>query len=282
VGASREGVAPRIVLEGLRKTYRDGPDTVPALETISLALAPGELLAIIGPSGCGKTTLLNLVAGFTEPSTGRVLVDGRPVDGPGSERPMISQGHGLFPWKTARQNVEFGLKARGLLPAARRPLAQRYLDLVELTGFEDTLPYRLSGGMRQRVALTRALVLQPACLLMDEPFAALDTQLRWTMQDELLRILVTERPTVLFVTHDVDEALYLSDRVVVLSRRPGRIRRIVDVALPRLRQREHRLTAEFQVLKAAVLAELEPATVPPPAAGPLPARGGRSSGRTSP
>lgn len=249
---------PLIQLRQVSKVYSDGNTTaVSALEEITFTIHRGELVTAIGPSGCGKTTLLNLIAGFDKCTSGTILVDGRPIQGPSPDRTMIFQEHNLFPWKTVMQNVEFGLKACGLSSQERIAIAQQYIDLVQLSGFEDKFPHQLSGGMRQRVAIARALVLKPTCILMDEPFAALDAQLHSRLQDELLSILATEKHTILFITHDIEEAIYLSDRVMVISQRPGRLRHQIDVPLPRPRHAEMKLSPAFQALKAEIRTTLE-------------------------
>jgi ABC-type nitrate/sulfonate/bicarbonate transport system ATPase subunit len=208
-----------------------------ALEGITLTIQDNEFVTLVGRSGCGKTTLLNIIAGLVAPTDGEVRVDGRPVTGPGGGKGMVFQQHALFPWLTAIQNVEFGGKSRGMPPAERRAASAQLIELVGLRGFEDKYPVELSGGMQQRVAIARALALDPGILLMDEPFGALDELTRIEMQDELLRVWSTRKKTVVFVTHSISEALVLSDRVVVLSTRPGRIRREIPVPVPRPRER---------------------------------------------
>ena len=229
---------------------------VEAVRRFSLAIQPGQFVALLGPSGCGKSTVLNAIAGFVRPSEGRVLVDGEPVKRPGADRGMVFQQHSLFPWKTVIANVEFGLKMRGISLASRNAAARTFLHLVGLGGFEKAYPHQLSGGMQQRVGIARVLVNQPRVMLMDEPFAALDAQTRMTMQELLLRVWQEVRTTVVFVTHDIDEALFLSDRVAVMTARPGRLRDLIDVALPRPRDPEITATPEFMRLKAHVLAQV--------------------------
>jgi ABC-type nitrate/sulfonate/bicarbonate transport system ATPase subunit len=209
--------------------------TVIAVDRLSLGVRDKEFVSIVGPSGCGKSTLLRIAAGLIRPSSGEVLVDGRPVDGPGAERGMVFQSYTLFPWLTVQGNVEFGLRLRGLAPDDRARVAQRYIDLVGLKGAEPAYPKELSGGMQQRVAIARALANDPAILLMDEPFGALDAQTRSVMQELLLRVWEQTHKTVLFVTHDIDEAVLLSDRVYVMTARPGKIKAEVDITLPRPR-----------------------------------------------
>lgn len=216
-----------------------------ALQDVSLEVSPNEFVSVVGRSGCGKTTLLNIIAGLVRPTDGEVRIDGRPVDGPGPDRGMVFQHAALFPWLTALENVEFGPRNRGVPPASRRALAMELIELVRLAGFEHKYPRELSGGMKQRVAIARALATDPEILLMDEPFGALDELTRAEMQEELLRIWEARRKTVVFVTHSIMEAIYLSDRIVVLSPHPGRVRREVAVDLPRPR---HRASPGFMAL----------------------------------
>ena len=231
-----------VELRGVGKVYvsaRDG-DEVEALAGIDFAVTRGEFLTVVGPSGCGKSTLLSLIAGFSAPSSGEVLFEGKPIAGPGPERGVMFQDYALFPWRTVAGNVEFGPFARGVATAERRARAQQLINLVGLTGFERRYPHELSGGMRQRCALARMLANDPTLWLMDEPLAAVDLQTRMILQDELLRLWGDDatgahRPTVMFVTHGIDEAVLLADRVMVLGRRPGRIKEVVTVDLPRPR-----------------------------------------------
>ncbi|NUR31402.1 MAG: ABC transporter ATP-binding protein [Catenulispora sp.] len=227
---------PKIRLEGLGKTFAvRGGDTFAALDDITLDVEPGEFLVVVGPSGCGKSTLLDLISGLTPPTSGRVLLDGVPVAGPALDRSVVFQQYALLPWRTAQRNVEFALEARPRLDRlsrrARAERAREHLALVGLSGFEDRYPHELSGGMRQRVAIARALASDPKVLLMDEPFAALDAQTRDGLQEELLRIWQRTGTTVVFITHGIDEAVYLGRRVAVMTSRPGRIKEIVDVRL---------------------------------------------------
>jgi NitT/TauT family transport system ATP-binding protein len=200
-----------------------------ALDDVSLDIRQGEFLVLVGPSGCGKSSLLDLLAGLTTPTSGRILIDGEPVSGPGLERAVVFQQYALFPWRTVHRNVEFGLEARGgLTREERRARASHYLNLVGLAGFAERYPHELSGGMRQRVAIARSLVYEPQILLMDEPFAALDAQTRETLQNELLGIWQRTNVTAVFITHSVDEAVFLGQRVAVMTARPGRIKGIVQ------------------------------------------------------
>jgi ABC-type nitrate/sulfonate/bicarbonate transport system ATPase subunit len=198
-------------------------ETVHALNNMTLSIAPEEFVSLVGPSGCGKTTVLNVIAGFIRPQAGEALLDGRRITGPGADRGVVFQDHALFPWLTARMNVEFGLKLKGLPKLERERISSHYLALVGIAEAGDRHPHELSGGMKQRVALARALANDPKVLLMDEPFAAVDAITRHTLQAELTRIWQEARKTVLFITHDIDEAVLLADRVLVMSPRPGEI-----------------------------------------------------------
>ncbi|MBM7487709.1 MULTISPECIES: ABC transporter ATP-binding protein [Bradyrhizobium] len=200
-----------------------------ALEDITLDVRSGEFLALVGPSGCGKSTLLDLLGGLTLPSSGRILLDGRPIAGPGRDRGIVFQQYALFPWRSAIENVEFGLDIAGLKPKQRRDIARHFLDLVGLSGFADRYPHELSGGMKQRVAIARSLAYDPEVLLMDEPFAALDAQTRETLQGELLRIWRATGKTIVFITHGIDEAIVLGQRVAMMTSRPGRIKQVFDI-----------------------------------------------------
>jgi NitT/TauT family transport system ATP-binding protein len=227
-----------IRFDRVNKTFRGAGGPVPALQDVSLSVQEGEFVCLVGPSGCGKSTLLSILAGFESPSSGAVTVDGRPVGGPSSDRVLMFQEAALFPWLSARANVEFGLKGLGLPVVERRRRAEVGLELVRLAGFGEAQPHELSGGMRQRVALARALAVEPRVLLMDEPFAALDAQTRDHLVAELERIWLERRPTVLFVTHNVAEAVTLGTRAIVMSARPGRVK--LDLDLSRL-ERPRRL-----------------------------------------
>src|ERR1700675_3047617 len=220
----------QIVIERVNHTYRPPRGrAVLALSDISLEVRPREFLALLGPSGCGKSTLLYLVGGFLPIDAGRIAVEGKPVAAPGPDRGVVFQHFALFPWKTVRANILYGLERQGLLTRAQREeRAQAFIDLVGLKGFEDSYPAHLSGGMKQRTAIARTLAFNPGILLMDEPFGALDAQTRSLMQSELLGIWQRTPKTVIFVTHDVQEAVYLADRVAVMSARPGRIKAIIE------------------------------------------------------
>jgi len=218
-----------IKVENLSHTYRPARGReVPALENVSLEVAPREFVALLGPSGCGKSTLLYLIGGFLPTERGSITVEGAAVTAPGPDRGIVFQHFALFPWKTVRANVLYGLEKLGLDREARERRAQSYIDLVGLSGFEDSYPSQLSGGMKQRAAIARTLAIDPKILLMDEPFGALDAQTRSLMQAELLAIWQRTQKTVIFVTHDVQEAVYLAQRVVVMSARPGKVKAVVE------------------------------------------------------
>ena len=229
----------KLTLKNLSLTYKaNGSSRLLALDGIDLKVKPGEFLCIVGPSGCGKSTLLHVIAGLQQPTAGHVLVDDNLMDGPGTDRILIFQELGLFPWLTVSENVEFGMKMKGIARAERQEKVQYYLRLVHLAQFKDSYIHQLSGGMRQRVALARALATEPDVLLMDEPFAALDAQTRDLLHDELERIWAETGRTIVFVTHNVREAVRLGDRVALFTFRPGRIKREYKVDLPRPRHLE--------------------------------------------
>ena len=236
----------KIQIAGVGKTFGSG---APALGGIDLEIAEREFVCLLGPSGCGKSTLLNIVAGFLAPTTGRVLVDGSPVTAPGADRGVVFQEYVLFPWLSVAGNVEFGLKLKGLSRAERERTVARYLDLVGLGAHAAKFPTQLSGGMKQRVAIARALANSPSIILMDEPFGALDAQTREVLQDELSRIQRLEHKTIVFVTHSIREAVYLADRVVVMTSAPGRIKQIFEVKLGEVRDR---FAPEFTEIESAI------------------------------
>ncbi|MCX5729882.1 MAG: ABC transporter ATP-binding protein [Deltaproteobacteria bacterium] len=229
------GPAPAIRVEGVRKIFATGGREVVALDGIDLEVAAGEFVCLLGPSGCGKSTLLNAVAGFSPPTSGRILAGGREVTSPGPDRAMVSQEYALFLWMTVAENVAFGLEVKGAPAAEIRAKVDAWLAKLGLSDFRDRFPKDLSGGMRQRVAIARVLVIDPPVLLMDEPFGALDALTRRNLQDELLRIWSGSGKSVLFVTHGIEESLYLADRVVVMTYRPGAVKEVIPVRLPRPR-----------------------------------------------
>ena len=225
-----------------------------AIQDFSLEIKDNEFVCVLGPSGCGKTTLLRIVAGLEAKTLGSVQIDGREIIGPGKDRGMVFQEFALFPWRTVRKNIEFGMEINKVPGTEKRRISDMYIDLVGLKGFENSYPSELSGGMKQRVGIARALATNPAVLLMDEPFGALDAQTRNMMQKELLRIWQQTKKTVLFITHSVDEACYLADRIVVMTARPGSIKEIFPIDWPRPRDRA---SVEFATLRKKILAELE-------------------------
>jgi NitT/TauT family transport system ATP-binding protein len=240
---------PAIRIRGVHKVFAGGGGEVTALGGIDLDVGQGELLCLLGPSGCGKSTLLNAIAGFSPPTAGSVLANGRPVTAPGPDRAMVFQEYALFPWLTVERNVAFGLEVRGEAPERIRDTVDALLSRLSLHEFRDRFPKDLSGGMRQRVAIARVLAIDPPMLLMDEPFGALDALTRRDLQDELLRIWAELSKTIVFVTHGIEESLYLADRVAVMTYRPGTVKRIVPVTLGRPRDLA---SPEFNLLKRQV------------------------------
>jgi len=260
-----DGAQIDISIRGLSKVFSKEKRSVVAVDSFDLELVSGEFVCLLGPSGCGKTTVLRIVAGLESKTSGSVMVHvadrpgskGAPlaeVRGAGSDRGMVFQEFALFPWRSVRKNIEFGLEVRNVPEAQRAKISSDLVELVGLKGFEDSYPKELSGGMKQRVAIARALANDPEVLLMDEPFGSLDAQTRNLMQKELLRIWSAKRKTVLFVTHSVEEAVYLADRIVVMTARPGKVRETIPVPLPRPRDRT---SMEFIEIRSKVLAELE-------------------------
>ena len=235
---------------------RAGHAPTRALEPTDLTVGDNDFVTILGPSGCGKSTLLRIVAGLDRPSGGRVMLDGRAVTGPGADRGMVFQSYTLFPWLTVRENIAFGLRERGISPAERNKVADRFIQQVGLSGFENHWPKQLSGGMQQRTAIARALANDPKILLLDEPFGALDNQTRALMQEMLLGIWERDQKTVLFVTHDIEEAIFLGSRVIVMSARPGRIKAEIAVDLPHPRSYKIKTTPEFVALKERLVEEI--------------------------
>jgi NitT/TauT family transport system ATP-binding protein len=271
----------QIVVSDVSHVYRP-PSGRPvlALEGISLDVREREFLALLGPSGCGKSTLLYLIGGFFPIEAGSITIEGRPVTAPGPDRGIVFQHFALFPWKTVKANVLYGLERMGLPREVREVRAQSFIDLVGLTGFEDSYPSQLSGGMKQRTAIARTLAFDPNILLMDEPFGALDAQTRSLMQEELLRIWERSRKTVIFVTHDVQEAVYLADRIAVMSARPGHIKAVLDNRFdksdPHIQRSPvftEKVDTIWELVKAEALKALEAPSLPSPASG-----GGRGGG----
>jgi NitT/TauT family transport system ATP-binding protein len=235
---------PKICIRGVSKAYVQGGSRVLALDLVDLDVRAGEFLTIVGPSGCGKSTLLYMLGGFLPPSSGELSVDGKPITGPGTDRGVVFQEYALFPWLTVFDNIAYGLRQKGLRAAECNAIVERAIATIGLAGFERRFPRELSGGMKQRVALARTFAYEPDILLLDEPFGALDSQTREVMQDELLRLWRSTGKTVVMVTHDVAEAVYLSDRVCVMSQRPGRVVDQFDIALPHEDGREAVMLSE--------------------------------------
>jgi len=249
---------PRLVIDGVSRVFpgvRGGAPTR-ALEPTSLVVEDNDFITVLGPSGCGKSTLLRIVAGLDQPSAGHVTLDGAPVRGPGPDRGMVFQSYTLFPWLTVRENICFGLREKGMAAPRQQEIAAHFMDRVGLRGFEHHYPKMLSGGMQQRTALARALANDPKILLLDEPFGALDNQTRALMQELLLGIWESERKTVLFVTHDIEEAIFMANRVAVMSARPGRIKSDVRIELPHPRHYTIKTTPEFSAYKARLTEEI--------------------------
>ncbi len=243
----------KLQVRDLSKIYEDNGRAVVALEGVNLEVKESEFVMIVGPSGCGKTSLINIIGGLDEASSGEVLLDGKAVSGPGADRGMVFQGYSLFPWLTVQKNVEFGLKMKKVSAAERAEHARKYISLVGLEGFEDALPRQLSGGMKQRVAIARTLANEPEVLLMDEPFGALDAQTRVVMQELLADISRRTGTTILFITHDIDEAVLLGDRIYVMSRRPGTVRDAITVDIPGERNHNSLVLPEFLETKKKIM-----------------------------
>ncbi|MHB2141031.1 ABC transporter ATP-binding protein [Pseudomonas monsensis] len=251
--ASPAQAAPRLQVDKVSLRYsKPGGGTFTALEAVSFEVPDQQFAVLVGPSGCGKSSLLYLTAGLAEPTSGEIYVGGQQVQGPGADRGMVFQSYTLFPWLTVRQNVEFGLKRRGVPAARRKEIVDYYVNEVGLSGFADSYAKQLSGGMMQRVAIARALANDPQILLMDEPFGALDSQTRLQMQQLLLRVWGNSKKTVLFVTHDIDEAILLGDRVYVMGAKPGRIKQILDVPIERPRSLDMVMERSFIDMKRQI------------------------------
>ena len=246
--AGKEGNI-KVSIQGVEKKYNTRKGEVVALNGVDFDIKENEFICVIGPSGCGKSTLLNIIAGLLEPTSGQILVDGKPINGTGTDRGVVFQQYALFPWLTVKKNVEFGLKLKGLSKEECDAIAMKYLKMVELEKFADSYPKELSGGMKQRVAIARAYAMNPEVLLMDEPFGALDAQTRTQLQSELLKAWQEENKTCFFVTHDIEEAIVLATRVVIMSARPGRIKEVVDIDIPYPRNQETKMSDRFIELK---------------------------------
>lgn len=242
-----------ITITHLNRTFPDSKrGDIVALENVSFEARAGEFICIIGPSGCGKSTLLQLIAGLDQPTSGKIRINGNPVTGPSAECGFVFQDYALFPWVTVQKNVEFGPKMKRFAKNLRAEIARKYIELTGLQGFEARYPNELSGGMKQRVAIARALANEPQILLMDEPFAAVDSMLRENLQQEILNIWNKTGKTVIFVTHQIDEAIYLADRIIVMTPRPGSILKTVNIDLPRPRERSLRISRMFQELQKEI------------------------------
>ena len=247
----------QLSIQGVSRTFTsEKGKSTQALLPVDFDVKENDFVTILGPSGCGKSTMLRIVAGLDHPTSGRVLLDGRPVEGPGADRGMVFQSYTLFPWLTIEQNIRFGLRERGMPESQQKERAQYFIAKVGLRGFEQHFPKQLSGGMQQRTAIARALANDPKILLMDEPFGALDNQTRVLMQELLLGIWEAERKTVMFVTHDIDEAIFMANRVAVFSARPGRIKADIPVNLPHPRHYTVKTSSEFMELKARLTEEI--------------------------
>ncbi|EOS31199.1 MAG: ABC transporter ATP-binding protein [Kineothrix sp.] len=239
----------KVKIDNVKKIYNSRNGEMIALNGVSLDIYENEFICVVGPSGCGKSTLLNIIAGLLEPSSGKVYCDGKEVVGTGTERGVVFQQYALFPWMTVKKNVMFGLNLQGIKGAEAEEKAMKYIKMVQLEDFLDHYPKELSGGMKQRVAIARAYAVNPSVLLMDEPFGALDAQTRTQLQSELLETWEKERKTCFFITHDVDEAIILAQKVIIMSARPGRIKEIVDINIPYPRTQETKMAPEFLELK---------------------------------
>ena len=239
----------RVKIDNVRKVFNGRNGEMVALNGVSLDIMDNEFICVVGPSGCGKSTLLNIIAGLTEPTSGKVYCDGKEVTGTGTERGVVFQQYALFPWLTVKKNVMFALEMRGIKGKEAEDEAMKYLEMVDLSKFADSYPKELSGGMKQRVAIARAYAAEPGVLLMDEPFGALDAQTRTQLQTELLETWQKKKKTCFFITHDVDEAIILAQKVIIMSARPGRIKDIVDINIPYPRTQETKMTPEFMALK---------------------------------
>jgi len=244
---------PKLVIDNVGKVFSTKSGNVVALDQTSFTVEEGEFVTILGPSGCGKSTILRVVAGLEEPTTGHVYLDGKEIKGPGPDRGMVFQSYTLYPWLTVKENIAFGLDLKGVPKKQQDEIAYHYLELIGLKGFDKHYPIQLSGGMKQRVAIARALANDPEILLMDEPFGALDAQTRSIMQEILLKVWEESKKTILFITHDVEEAIFLGDSVYVMTARPGRLKKKITVPLPRPRDYHNKVSDEFLALKQELL-----------------------------
>ena len=248
-GEARDLRKVRVQIKGVEKVYEGRNGKTVALNGVNMDIYDNEFICVVGPSGCGKSTLLNIIAGLHEPTSGEVLVDGAKVEGTGVERGVVFQQYALFPWLTVKKNVEFGLRIKKMPPEEMEATAMKYIKMVGLEKFVNAYPKELSGGMKQRVAIARAYAVNPSILLMDEPFGALDAQTRTQLQTELLRTWEEEQKTCFFITHDVEEAILLASRVVVMSARPGRVKEVIDIDIPYPRNQETKMLPRFTELK---------------------------------
>lgn len=239
----------KVKIDNVKKIFNTRNGEMIALNGVSLDIMENEFICVVGPSGCGKSTLLNIIAGLLEPSSGKIYCDGKEVKGTGTERGVVFQQYALFPWMTVKKNVMFGLELKGIKGQEAEDIAMKYIKMVQLEDFVNHYPKELSGGMKQRVAIARAYAVNPSILLMDEPFGALDAQTRTQLQTELLETWEKERKTCFFITHDVEEAIILAQKVIIMSARPGRIKEIVDINIPYPRTQETKMTPEFLDLK---------------------------------
>lgn len=251
--SSIQSRTPILEIKDVGKTFNTKSGETTALEKTSFSINEGEFVTILGPSGCGKSTVLRIVAGLEEATSGQVLLDGEPINGPGPDRGMVFQSYTLFPWLTVKENITFGLNLNGMRQKERDDVARHYLQLIGLVGFEEHYPIQLSGGMKQRVAIARALASNPKILLMDEPFGALDAQTRNIMQEVLLKAWDESKKTILFITHDVDESIFLADSVYVMTARPGRLKKKIPIHLERPRDFIVKGTTEFAKYKEELL-----------------------------
>ncbi|WP_243344446.1 ABC transporter ATP-binding protein [Anaerococcus sp. AGMB09787] len=253
---AREDLDVKLKIDNVYKEYTTRKGKVIALNGVNLDIKENEFICVVGPSGCGKSTLLNNIAGLDTPTSGTIYLDGKPIEGTGVERGVVFQQYALFPWRTVLKNVMFGLEIKNVPKDEAEQIARKYIKSVGLEGFEDSYPKELSGGMKQRVAIARAYAVNPEVLLMDEPFGALDAQTRVQLQQELLNTWQNEKKTCFFITHDVEEAVILAQRVVIMSARPGRIKRIVDIDIPYPRTQEIKTSPRFVELKNEIWDEV--------------------------